>query len=141
MNSEPSALMLRLMVMRHLLAALATVAVLAGCTGSGSDPKPKPNNLALCQAALPAQKVVNGEADSVEHFRQFTYGPGVFPDGGPLATAFPEAAPKDEGLWCWTEQEHLRKYTAWAVFDGKAERAAVVGGRYERPPSGPPMLP
>jgi hypothetical protein len=131
--------MLRLMYMRPLLAATATVVALTACTGSASDSKPTPDNLSLCRAALPGRIVVSAEPDTVEHFRQFSYGPGIFPSGGPLASAFPAAAPQEDGLWCWTENQPLRSYTAWAVLNGRAERGYTAGGQFASPPSGRPV--
>jgi hypothetical protein len=127
--------MLRLMAMR-LLALSFAAALLAGCT---SDKAPPRDELAVCRSALPKEKVVSAQADSVEHFRQFSFGPGIFPSGGPLASAFPEAAPQDDGLWCWTENEPLRSYTAWAVLNDHAERGYTAGGQFASPPSGRPV--
>jgi hypothetical protein len=132
---EPLGVMLRLMVMRSVVLILGAC-LLAGCT---SETKVTPDSLAVCRTALPSQKVVSAQPDSVKDFRQFSYGPGSFPSGGPLASAFPEASPEDSGVWCWTENQPLRSYTAWAVVDGRAERGYTANGQYASPPSGRPV--
>jgi hypothetical protein len=130
--------MLRLMVMRSWALGLASLALVMACTGSGPETESRANNLSLCRAALPDAKVVSAAPDTVRNFRAFDFGPGN-PNGPPLASAFPSAKPDERGLWCWSENQPLRSYTAWAVVDQRAERAYTAGGHYASPPSGPPI--
>jgi hypothetical protein len=130
--------MLRLMVMRSGSLGLASLALATACTGAGSNTEPTPDTLSLCRAALPDAKVVSATPDTVRSFRAFDFGPGN-PNGPPLASAFPSAKPNEQGLWCWTENQPLRSYTAWAVVHQRAERAYTAGGDYASPPSGRPV--